>query len=1042
MSNVRSGTDPLARYPVIDSRTKEQLIEHIRKIAPFYVKEWKFRPEDPDPGAALLQIFIHLLEGNIRRLNQVPYKSFLAFLNTFNVELSKARPAVAQLTFKLAEGTPEPVLVEKGTQLAAAVPGEAEPVIFETVQPVLLTTAALTDLFSVSPKRDRIVRLADETMNLLGDGRGTALYGLEGENLQQHVMYFRHDFLFLLRNPAFVELSFFHSMNENAAHESVQLLTDTRKVQWEYYSGGQWLPFDRVYGRRNIIRLIKLHPHPIDPFEYQGASGYWIRCRADSLDSQTGASALAKAQFERVLVKSEYAAESDDAGIVPDRLFFNDMQIDADAEEGCLPFGDFFAPYGLFYISNKEAFSKRGANISIRFQMDFVPHRLLPDKPPQINWKMVMKRHEVDKTDIPDPVTISLVQWEYWNGNSWAMLPVAPEARRMFSEPWNGKQEVELTFRCPEDIRELQVNAEENFWIRGRIVQVLNGYSPNAVYYSPSIERMRIRFGYDQPVLSPEGLMTENHLKVQDRTAEAQSGGFPIRPFQTLEGSYPAVWFGFDAPPERGPIHMYFHMKPSPASREDVPYIEWEYLKQTGGTGVWAPLAVADDTNGFTRSGGIQFAGPQDFASAEYFGVTRYWIRAVNRDGRYDKDAWQKQLPRALDILLNTAQVVQQQTIRGEYPRRLEQYDTLTEQMTEYYMLAESPVLSEEVWVDETEEHHGTEPDPHLVESGEAEVIRDSDGQIMKIWIRYHPVEHFLRSGPKDRHYSIDRATGRLMFGDGTFGKRPPRFSADVVRVTYTHGGGARGNVPAGAINSLQESIAFIGEVGNKYAAAGGCDAGTVEEAVRRGPKKFTHMNRAVTAEDFEWLTREAHPNVAKVKCLPNLNAKLEKEPGAITVVVLQKSGLGGGTQFQELKKTVEQHLLACAAAGVAAPGKIQVIEPALMEIGVQATVWVKSMEDVIPAEREILQKLDAFLHPITGNADGQGWEIGQIVHPSMFYSLLKSVGPVVHIPRLSLDVYKLEYGERVEWNPEKIADLPHSIVVPGKHRLTIELKK
>ena len=1041
MSNYRSGTEPLSWYPVIDNRTKEQLIEQIRQIAPYYVKEWKFRPEDPDPGAALMQIFIHLLEGNIRRLNQVPYKSFLAFLNNFHVELSKARPAMAQVTFNLVEGAPEPVLVEKGTQLSATVSGVPDPVIFETVQPILLTTAKLADLFAVSPKRDRIVRLADENLNLAGeDGRGTALYGLEGENLQEHVMYFRHDFLFLLNNPAFLELAFSHSTNENAVHESVQQLADGRKVRWEFFSGGEWVPFDRVHGRRNVIRLVKLRPKPIDPSEYQGQTGYWIRCRVETMDSFTGASSLAKVQFERVLVKSEYAAASDDAGILPDRLFFNDLQVDA--EEGCLPFGDFFAPYGLFYIANKEAFSKRGARIKIRFRLGFEPHRLLPDKPPDIKWKMVMRREELDKTDVPDPVTISLVQWEYWNGNSWAMLPVSAEARRMFSVPREDKEEVELEFQCPDDIREILVNSEENYWIRARILQVVNAYSSNAVYYSPTIERMRIRFGYDQPIHAPQELKAANHLKVLDHTAEAQSGGFPVRPFRMLEGAHPAVWFRFDAPPERGPIHLYFHMKPTPVSRDDVPYIEWEYLKRTGGGAVWAPLAVADDTNGFTQSGSIQFAGPRDFAQAEHFGVSGCWIRAVNRDGRYDREDWQKQVPRVLDILPNTVPVVQQRTIRNEHPRRVEQYDTLLEEVTEYYMLAESPVLSEEVWVDETEEYRSAEPDKGLEQSGEMEIIRDSDGQVMRVWVRYHHVEHFLRSGPADRHYTIDRATGRLTFGDGMRGKRPPRFSEDVVRVTYTHGGGKKGNVPAGAINTLLESISFVDAVANKYPAAGGCDAGTVEEAVIRGPKKFTHMGRAVTAEDFEWLTREAHPNVAKVKCLPNVNAKLEKEPGAVTIVVLQKSGIGSGAHFQELKRTVEQRLLECAASNVAVPGKIQVIEPALMEIGVQATIWVKSMEDVIPAEREILQKLDAFLDPITGNADGRGWEIGQIVHPSMFYSLLKSVGPVVHIPRLSLDVYKVEYGERTEWNPDKIADLPHSIVVPGKHRLTIELKK
>lgn len=213
MTNTRVGSTPDGRFPVVDERTREQLIRQFGRMVPYYTPEWKFTPDDPDPGTALALMFIHLLEGNIRRLNQVPYKNFLAFLNEFDVDLAQARPALAHVTFSLAEGTPSPVYLDRGVQLAASVPGDPEPVLFETADPVLLTTSRLTDMFTVSPKRDRIVRLyalneeTGEGTPLAGDGRGTALFGSEGVNLQEHAMYIRHDDLFLLRHPAVVELA-------------------------------------------------------------------------------------------------------------------------------------------------------------------------------------------------------------------------------------------------------------------------------------------------------------------------------------------------------------------------------------------------------------------------------------------------------------------------------------------------------------------------------------------------------------------------------------------------------------------------------------------------------------------------------------------------------------------------------------------------------------------------------------------------------------------------------------------------------------------
>ncbi|RUS45898.1 baseplate J/gp47 family protein [Cohnella sp. AR92] len=1042
MTKLSSGRGPLTNPPTIDERNIEQLIEQIGRLAPHYTPEWRFRTDDPDSGTALSLLFAHLLSGNIERLNQVPAKSFLAFLNRFHVELAQAKPALAQITFQLTEGTPEPVFIDSGVQLAASMPGETRPILFETASATLLTPARLTDVLTISPRLDRIVQLVqDGSMErLAGGGRGTALYGPEGDNLQEHAMYMKHDYLFLLRHPAYLEFTVHHGKNEHAIEESVQLLTDSKMVKWEYYSAGRWFEFNRAHGAGSTIRLLKLTPQPIDPYDYNGDIGHWIRCRAASMEERTGTIALSKVQLDRLLVKSEYASPRDDDGIRPDRLYFNDVQLND--EEGCLPFGDFFALFGLFYISSEEVLSKRGATVTLRFDAEIRQHTLIPEQPPQINWKLIMKRHEIEKADSYDPVTVATIQWEYWNGSAWVMLPIDADAQRLFSVPWEGEQAKEVTFVCPEDLAPISVNAEENYWIRGRIVQILNAYSPKANYYSPVIANMRLRFGYERPDRPPQRLFIQNNMELKERTKEVRTGSDVFRPFLALEGRYPALWFGFDQPPERGPIHLYMQLIERRVSEGDIPFIEWEYLKKNGSSAGWAPLAAADDSNGFTRSGDLQFVGPRDFALGEFFGRAKYWIRAVNRDGRYDRPSEARNVPRAMNFALNTVLAVQQETIRGELPQRVEAYDSAEEQVSEYYVLAEKPVLSEEVWVDETGEISKDELEALEREEGSVDIVRDSEKEVLRVWVRYRPVEQFLRSGPKDRHYRIDRATGTIAFGNGNEGKRPQQLGDDSVRVTYAAGGGKRGNVPAGSISVLQEAIAYVERVSNPFPASGGCDLGTVEEASVRGPKLFSHRNRAVTAEDFEWLTREAHPNVAKVKCLPNRNAKLEKEPGAVTIVVYPKSGIGSGANFQEMKRTIEASLLARAASGIAFPSNLQIIEPALLEIGVQATVWVNSMDDVVPVEREILRKLDSFLDPIAGNADGRGWEIGRIIHHSMFYALLKAVGPVMHIPLLALEVYKLESGERTEWNAERISEIPHGIFVPGTHRITVEVKK
>jgi hypothetical protein len=56
-------------------------------------------------------------------------------------------------------------------------------------------------------------------------------------------------------------------------------------------------------------------------------------------------------------------------------------------------------------------------------------------------------------------------------------------------------------------------------------------------------------------------------------------------------------------------------------------------------------------------------------------------------------------------------------------------------------------------------------------------------------WIE---VPSLAGSGPDDRHFTLDRETGRVTFGDGEHGRRPPEGSA--VEAAYRCGGGRTGN--------------------------------------------------------------------------------------------------------------------------------------------------------------------------------------------------------------------------------------------------------
>jgi hypothetical protein len=525
-----------------------------------------------------------------------------------------------------------------------------------------------------------------------------------------------------------------------------------------------------------------------------------------------------------------------------------------------------------------------------------------------------------------------------------------------------------------------------------------------------------------------------NNLENKFWLHSEQRSKLSFKPFYSLESKFPGFYMGFASKPAKGPISIFISLVPQTYTEEQVPLIEWEYLSLRSSKLEWSALKVADKTDQLIRSGTIKFAGPLDFAYASIFGKTQYWIRAVNRDGKFDRNDNTQPIPAVKGIYLNTTLVIQQESIESELP------DPIGQAGKEEYVLSRYPVVNEAVWVDETS--HFSEDDILAFQDDPVhsiEIIRDSEGHIQKCWVKWQRVENFYDSESTDRHYITHRSSGKIRFGDGKHGKVPPNAGRDKIKVNYKIGGGKKGNIGAHQIQSLQNSIAFINSVDNPEPSGGGCDMETLGEALRRGPQLIKHRNRAVTAEDFEWLARQADSNIAKVKCLANFNANAVKEAGCVTVVVLPKGG-SAGLAFSNLKRRVEQFLLERAANSIAFSEKIQVIEPAYIEISIYTELVVNTIDDIIPTEIETNTKLSQFLDPFRGNYDGKGWDIGQHIHSSTFYALLKSIINVNHVAQLSMTLFKIEQEKRTEISLEMFDLIQHGILINGNHKVTVNV--
>lgn len=1018
--------------PKIDFRDKGSLIRQMKEMAPYYTPEWRFNPENPDPGSALFLLFADMFMGNIHRLNRVPMKNFIAFMNSFDVSLLTARPATAYITFTLSEGTPNSVLIPKGTQISADAPeGSDDEIFFETMQNVLITPAKLMDVYNVSKMYDSIIHIERGFPNVntaLGIEPFDFFSYPESENLQAHSLFIGHRDMFNIREGARIELQINNSLKKFKESALLEKLCNPSLVEWSYGTKKDWKLFDEVKLENHRIILIKKQRVELIEQEIDELENRWIQCRLKQRKYNPFFVEGEEPEMDGIRMRSQYLHENSESGIYPEFLFHNDIQLD---QEGFYPFGEHFLPLAEFYVSSQEALSKKHALITMKFYLKTIPNKLGPEPVTDIEWKLIMKESKFDKPEITR-ISVVKVIWEYWNGNTWVILLRDKPSEGVFYYPSEFEQTIQ--FICPEDIEETFVNSHLNFWIRAKIVSIDNQYAANSIYLSPWIEQVKFDYSYLDCSYPVHGCISFNNLEFINRTGEVSSTGRSFRPYYSVDGNQGAVYLGFDTPPLKGPTSLYISLKQQKYIQEDRPIIEWEYLARQRESMEWLPLKIVDETDSLTQSGTVQFAGPANFVNNSLFGKDLYWIRIVNRDQKFETLDDTLPIPVVKGLHLNTIKTIQRESIFQEFPEKI------ISGVTEYYQLYKYPLVSEEVWIDETDYLSEIELEELKKKHPECvQVEYDAEESVQKIWVLWKSVEDFHNSTSEDRHYKINQTSGQITFGEGRRGRIPPNLGVDKIKVNYEVIDGKIGNVEALQIKNLQQSLAFVDTVFNPEPAGGGCDMESLEEVIKRGPKVLKHRNRAVTAEDFEWLARQAYPNIAKIKCMANYNVNMEKEIGAITIIALPKGGGSGLQFFPELKKQVEAYLLERAANTVAFPGKIQVIQPIYLEISIYAVIAVNSPNHIIPVEIQSLAKLNKFLDPFTGNYEEKGWEIGQSIHSTIFYALLQSVRDVSHVDKLFMTVHKIENDDRSEISLVQMEKIINGIVVNGKHKVEVQ---
>ena len=500
----------------------------------------------------------------------------------------------------------------------------------------------------------------------------------------------------------------------------------------------------------------------------------------------------------------------------------------------------------------------------------------------------------------------------------------------------------------------------------------------------------------------------------RERTHELQLGT-AVHAFSTRPVPGDALLLGLDVPVPRCAVRLDFASEVEGVGVNPVePPLVWEARCEDG----WEQCDVSlDETGGLNSAGSIVLHVPEGHVSALVGERAAGWLRA---------------------------RVVEPEPAQPPYTRSplLQSVTACTVGGTITAIHAEIVELEDLGQSEGVSGQRFPLANAPLVDSVEQPVVEVSSGTG---WQEWAPVEHFADSGPDDRHFVLDPVGGEMIFGpavrqpDGTVRRHGAVPAAgETVRIRrYSIGGGAAGNVAAGALGALRSSVPFIESVENRRSAQGGVEGETLEDAKQRGPLLLRTRNRAVTAEDYEILAREAAPEVARVRCVPAGDTA-----GAVRVLVVPAAASDRGRirledliPADETFARIAQRLDETRVVGT----QVLLEPPRYRGITVVARLIARPKVDVGRVETQALDALYRLLNPLPGGGpDGTGWPFGRPVQPGELFAAMQGVHGVELVEDLRIFGANPVTGKRGAEVKRLELDM-NSLVFSFEHHVRVE---
>jgi hypothetical protein len=249
--------------PKLDDRTYADIIAEAIRLIPRYCPDWT-NHNPSDPGITILELASWMTELILYRLNKVPDKNYLTFLDMLGIKLQPAQPARALLTFDLIDGVDRQIL-RKGMQVSTPQADEDDAVLFETMR----------DLTVISTKLDRCFSSFDEmysdnSLSLSGE-KQEGFLAFSGAERVDRFLYLGDDRFATLNEATRMRLQM--TAPDHGGRDLARLL------EWQYWNGRRWRELSMAGLEVERGEVIFRGVSDMHPATVNGVTTVWVRGR-------------------------------------------------------------------------------------------------------------------------------------------------------------------------------------------------------------------------------------------------------------------------------------------------------------------------------------------------------------------------------------------------------------------------------------------------------------------------------------------------------------------------------------------------------------------------------------------------------------------------------------------------------------------------------------------------------------------------------------------------------------------------------------------